>query len=399
MVFDVDAVRAQFPALDEGAAHFDGPGGSQTPRVVADAVAETLVSAVANQALVTRAEQRATEIVDGSRRALSDLLGAPDPSGVVFGRSMTDLTYRIARAMAKHWGPDDEVVVSRLDHDGNVRPWVHAAEQAGATVRWIDFDPGTAELTAEHVEAVLSERTRLVAVTAASNVVGTRPPVADIARSARAVGARTYVDCVHAAPHLPIELDGWGADFVACSPYKFFGPHCGAVAGTPDALADVDPDHLAPQPDTVPERFELGTLPYELMAGTTAAVDFIASLGDGDSRRERLLSAYTGIATHEDALRERLETGLAGTGGLTTYSRAARRTPTTFFTVDGVAPRDIYVGLAERQVNAPAGTFYGYEPCRRLGLDQGAVRVGMAPYNTATEVDRLLQALGDIVNR
>lgn len=401
MTYDLAGLRAQFPALAEGVAHFDGPGGSQTPEVVADAVARTLVSAIANAGVVTTAEQRATGIVEDCRTAMADLLGAPDPAGVVFGRSMTDLTYRVSRALSYDWGEGDEVLVSRLDHDGNVRPWVQAAERSGASVRWIDFDVDSAELTPEHVATELTDRTKMVAFTAASNVIGSRPPVPRIVSLAHEAGAMVYIDCVHATPHVPIDLEGWGADFVACSPYKFFGPHCGVVAGKLHALDQVEPDHLVPQPSSTPGRFELGTLPYELMAGTTAAVDFIASLGEtGRSRRERLLSAYEVIGRHEDALRDRLEDGLRGIPGTTIYSRAVSRTPTTFFSVDGVDSCDIYTGLAELRVNAPAGSFYGYEPCRRLGLgDEGAVRAGMAPYNTADEVDRLLEGVAKLTTR
>lgn len=399
--YDVDAVRARFPALAEGAAHFDGPGGSQVPDAVADAVAGTLRSAVANRGSVTRAERRAEEIVVAARQAAADLLNA-QPGGVVFGRSMTQLTYEFARAMAKDWGDGDEVVVSRLDHDANIRPWVQAAQAAGATVRWADFDPDSGELDTGAVAGVLSDRTRLVAVTGASNLTGSRPDVRAIADAVHAAGALLYVDGVHLTPHASIDMVALGADFFACSPYKFLGPHLGLVAAAPDLLATVRPDRLAPMPDTVPERFEQGTLPYELLAGTTAAIDFLADLVPGDGpRRERLVTSMTVLEEYEQALRERLEDGLSALPGVVRHAAGARRrTPTVLFSVDGVPPRAVYERLAERGVNAPAGTFYAPECARRLGLgDAGAVRAGIAPYTSEADVDRLLDGAAELARR
>ena len=263
-------------------------------------------------ATVTAAERTADGAVVAARAAMADLLNSA-PEGVVFGRSMTDLTFDFARTLAKGWGPGDEVVVSRLDHDANVRPWVIAAEAVGATVRWIDFDPETAELSADHAAAQLSERTRLVAVTGASNLLGTRPDVAAISTLVHDAGALLYVDGVHLTAHAAIDMAALGADFFACSPYKFFGPHCGIVAGRVELLEQLRPDKLLPSTDAVPERFELGTLPYELMAGTTAAVDFIAGLsGTGTgARRDRIVASMALLEEHEDALRERIETSLA----------------------------------------------------------------------------------------
>ncbi len=393
---DVAAVRAQFPALGvgggRGAAHFDGPGGSQTPSSVARAVHDALVSPIANRGTVTAAERTADGIVLGARAAVADLLGA-DPRGVVFGRSMTALTFDLARTLGRGWGPGDEVVVSRLDHDANVRPWVVAAERAGATVRWVDFDPDTAELTVDHVRAQLSDRTRVVALTGASNLLGTRPDLPAVAAEVHAVGAVFVVDGVHLTAHEPVDLVDSGADVWLCSPYKFFGPHCGVLAAAPSFLETLHPDKLRPSSDVVPERFELGTLPYELLAGTTAAVDFVASLGSGGDRRARVLSGMRAVARHEEVLRERLEAELTALPGVTLYSRASRRTPTLLFTVAGVSPLDVYRFLGSRGVNAPAGTFYADEPARRIGLPDGAVRVGLAPYSDDEDVDRLLDGL------
>jgi cysteine desulfurase family protein (TIGR01976 family) len=392
--YDVAAVRAHFPALREGAAHFDGPGGTQVPDVVAEAVARTMTSALANRGRTTVAERRADDIVLSARAAIADLLNA-DPRGVVFGRSMTQLTYDFSRALAKTWTAGDEVVVSRLDHDANVRPWVQAAEAVGATVRWIEFDRTTTELTVDDVQRVLGPRTRLVAVTAASNLIGTRPPVADIAVAVHDAGALLYVDGVHATAHAPIDIVALGADLYACSPYKFLGPHCGVVAGRVELLEELHPDKLLPSTDAVPERFELGTLPYELLAGTTAAVDFLAfSPADDGDRRARLVTEMAAIEAHENALRQRLEDALASMPTITSHSRAANRTPTVLLTFDGRDVVDAYRFLAERNVNAPAGTFYALEPSRWLGLgDTGGLRVGFSPYNDDTDVDRLLAGL------
>jgi cysteine desulfurase family protein (TIGR01976 family) len=397
VIYDVAAVRARFPALAAGYAHFDGPGGSQVPDPVADAVARTLVSPLANRGRVTAAERAADDIVVAARRAVADLLGA-DPGGVVFGRSMTQITFDIARTLAATWEPGDEVVVTSLDHDANIRPWVLAAEAVGARVRWAEFDPATAELPAEVVAEVLSPRTRLVAVTAASNLLGTRPPVRAIADLAHDAGALVYVDGVHATAHLPVHVDTLGADFFTCSPYKFLGPHCGALAAAPALLEGLRPQKLLPSPDVVPERFELGTLPYELLAGTTAAIDFLAGLGSGDTRRDRLVTALAAIGAHEDRLRERIEEGLARLPGVTVLSRAAHRTPTLLITFAEHEPAAAYAFLAERGVNAPAGTFYALEPARRLGLgDTGALRIGLAPYVDDSDVDRLLAGLAEFL--
>ncbi|GAA3129446.1 cysteine desulfurase-like protein [Streptosporangium carneum] len=391
-------MRARFPALEEGAAHFDGPGGSQVPDVVADAVAGTLRAAVSNRGVTTAAERRADGIVAEARQAMADLLAAV-PSGIVFGRSMTQLTYDMARALAKQWGPGDEVVVTTLDHDANIRPWVHAAEARGVTVRRADFDDKSGELDVAAVAGLLTGRTRLVAVTAASNLLGTRPDIPAIAERAHAAGALVYVDGVHLTPHSLVDLGRLGADFYACSPYKFLGPHLGVLAADPALLETVRPDKLLPSSDAVPERFELGTLPYELLAGTTAAVDFLAGLVPGEGgRRERLTVSMAALERHEQALLRRLDAGLAEIAGVTLYGAAGRRrTPTTLFSLDRVTPAEAYRLLAERGVNAPASHFYALECSRRLGLgDTGAIRAGIAPYTDESDVDRLLRGVREL---
>jgi cysteine desulfurase family protein (TIGR01976 family) len=393
--YDVDAVRAHFPSLAGGTAHFDGPGGSQTPDVVARAMYETLTGPLSNRGSNTAAERNADAAVLGARQALADLLGA-DASGIVFGRSMTQVTMDLARTMAKDWRPGDEVVVTRLDHDGNVRPWVLAAEAVGVTVRWADFDPATAELDPATIGDLLNERTRIVAVTAASNLLGTMPDVRAIADLVHRTDALLYVDGVHYTPHAFVDVEALGADFYACSPYKFLGPHCGVVAGRFELLEKLRPDKLAPSSDQVPERFELGTLPYELMAGTTAAIDFLASVVPGNgSRRERLQASLAAIGAHEERLGARVEQAFAALPGTTIWSRAARRTPTLLATFDGHPVAEVYAHLGEHGVNAPAGTFYAYEAARFLGLDEGGLRIGIAAYTSDADVDRLLDVLTD----
>lgn len=397
MTFDVDRIRKDFPALDHGVAYFDGPGGTQVPRQVGEAIAATLTGRISNRGAVTAAERRAEEVVVGARRAVADLLGC-EAGGVVFARSMTQATYDVARALAKGWGPGDEVVVTRLDHDGNVRPWVQAAEAAGATVRRVGFDRETAELSVDDVRAELSERTRLVAVAGASNVLGTRPDVPVIAEAVHGVGALLYVDGVHLTPHAAVDVKELGADFYACSPHKFFGPHHGLVVAAPEQWERLDNDKLLPSSNAVPERFELGTLPYELLAGTTAAIDYIAGIAsDAPGRRQRILQSMRAVEEHEDRLLARLLEGLRGIRGVKLYGDPKRRTPTVFFSLDGVDDRAVYEQLAAVGVNAPASNFYAIEASRWLGLgDGGAVRAGLAPYTNDDDVDRLVAGVQEL---
>ncbi|WP_255638382.1 cysteine desulfurase-like protein [Amycolatopsis sp. DSM 110486] len=398
MAYDVNAIRKHFPALTEGAAHFDGPGGSQVPDVVGEAVAAVLCSAIANRGTVTPAERRADGVVREARQAVADLLGAK-PQGVVFGRSMTQVTYDFSRTLAKTWETGDEVVVTRLDHDANIRPWVQAAATRGVTVRWADFDPTTGELPVEAVTALLTDKTRLVAVTAASNLLGTRPDVAAITAKAREAGALSYVDGVHLTPHATVDLKALGADFYACSAYKFLGPHLGVLAAAPELLETLRPDKLVPSSDAVPERFELGTLPYELLAGTTAAIDFLANLVPAEgTRRERLATSLAALEVHEQEMLQRLDDGLAALPRVVRYGSPSReRTPTVLFSVKNHEPKAVYEHLASHNVNAPAASFYAIECSRHLGLgDTGAVRAGIAPYTTAAEVDRLVSAVAEL---
>ncbi|MFI6348919.1 cysteine desulfurase-like protein [Streptomyces sp. NPDC050560] len=407
MTYDIGALRAQFPALRSGVAFFDGPGGSQTPRPVIDAMADALAHPLSNRGSLTAGERAADALVTGARAALGDLLGA-DPDGVVIGRSATQLTYDFSRTLAATWEPGDEIVVTTLDHDANIRPWVQAAAAVGATVRRAAFDPDSGELTAARIAAEVGERTRLVAVTGASNLIGTRPPVPEIAELVHRAGALLYVDAVHLAAHARLRLDTLGADFAVCSPYKFFGPHLGVLASRPALLETLRPHKLLPSTDRVPERFEYGTLPYESLAGATAAVDFLAGLADGtgtgagagraDDRPARLDAAFAVLAAHEEPLRRRLETGLAGLDRIRVHSRAALRTPTLLLTIEGADTRDAYRFLAERDIAAPSGSFYALEASRGLGLgDTGGLRVGLAPYTDEDDIDRLLAGLGEFI--
>jgi len=399
--FDVARIRARMPALASGVAFFDGPGGTQLPDVVADAMRTAMTEPLSNRGTMTQSERNAESIVRRSRLAAADLLGC-DPAGVVFSRSMTEATFMVARTLANDWGPGDRVVVTDLDHDANVRPWVTYAEKAGAEVAWARLDPTTGELPTSHIVDQIDDNTRLVAVTGASNVVGTRPDLPAIAEAAHAVNALFFVDGVHLTAHAPIDVEQIGADFYACSAYKFLGPHLGIVAASRALWESLHPDKLAPSTEQVPERFELGTLPYELLAGLAAAVDVLADLVPGGetsmTRRDRLVRSMTALAQHEDRLHARLRSALEEIPGITMYAHARRRTPTEFFTFDGWDSAEVAHRLADKQINAPAGSFYAYEPCRSLGLGSGgAIRAGLAPYTDESDVDRLIAALRDIV--
>jgi len=398
-MYDVAALRDHFPSLASGVAHFDGPGGTQTPLGVAEAIASALMAPLSNRGIVSGSERNADAAVMAFRTAYADLLGFP-ANGIVYGRSATQLTYDISRAIAKTWAGGDEVVVSRLDHDGNVRPWVQAAEAVGATTRWIDVDPATGEVDLDSVAVAVTPATRLVAITGASNLIGTIPPHRRIADLAHAVGALVYIDAVHYAAHEFVDPAALGADFIVCSPYKFLGPHCGVLGADPALLEQFWPDKLLPSSTVVPERYELGTLPYETLAGATAAVDFLAATapGNGTTRREQLRNSFAAIDEYELALRQRLEAGLGALPGVVVHSRAAHRTPTLLVSLPGRKTRDAYEFLATRNVLAPAGQFYAYEPYRRLDIDdEGGLRLGLAPYSTAEEVDRALAALSDFL--
>lgn len=397
MTYDVTRVRARIPALADGVAYFDGPGGTQTPDLVAAAIAAALTSPLSNRARVTGAEINADDITLAARAAGADLVNG-EPRGIIFGRSMTDITFDIARTLAQGWGPGDEIVVTRLDHDGNVRPWVTYAQRSGATLRWVDFDKATGVLEVADVTKLLNENTRLVAITGASNLLGTRPDLVAIGKAVHRTPALFYVDGVHLTAHAPVDMQAIGADFYICSPYKFLGPHLGMLAAAPALLETLHPDKLRPSTEVVPERFELGTLPYELLAGITAAVDVLADLVPGDettmSRRDRIVRSMTALESYEDELHAYLRAGLESVPGIRLYCHAPHRTPTELFSIDGVDSEQIYLTLAEVGVNAPASSFYAIEAADWIGLGEpGAVRVGLAPYTNHDDVDRLIAGL------
>ncbi|CAB5020995.1 MAG: cysteine desulfurase-like protein [Actinobacteria bacterium] len=403
MTYDVDRLRARIPALNSGVSFFDGPGGTQTPDTVAAVIAGALTAGMSNRGRVTEAERNADDVTVAARQAAADLVNA-DPRGVVLGRSATSLTFEVARTLAQGWGPGDEIIVTRLDHDANVRPWVTAAERAGATVRWAAFDRATGALDPEAVTSLINESTRLVAVTGASNILGTRPDIAAISTVVHEGDALLYVDGVHLTAHAPIDMRAMGADFFVCSPYKFLGPHNALLAASPALLETMHPDKLKPSTEEVPERFELGTMQYELLAGVTAAIDMLADLVPGDeatmSRRARIVRSMVALEEYEDGLHARMRAGLESLAGIELFSHAPLRTPTELFRFAGVDSQDVYRGLAGLGVNAPAGSFYAIEAAEWLGLGkEGAVRAGLAPYTSAADVDRLINGLAEVTAR
>ena len=400
MSYDVNRIRSHFPSLDTGLAYFDGPGGSQVPDVVGAAIAAAITKPISNRNVNTESEKNAEEIVLEFRKAVGDLIDV-DPAGVVYGRSWTQLSYDFSRTLAKNWGPGDEIVVSRLDHDSNIRPWIQAAEAAGATVRWAEFDVETSELTLAAVEAVLSNKTKLMALTGAGNTLGTRPDLKAIGAAVHKVGALFFVDGVHLTPHAAISAQEIGADFFGFSFYKLMGPHCAALAGAPALLNTLNNDKLLPSTTNVPEKFEFGTLPYELMAGCIAAVNFIADMapGAGTSRREKIVNSMNALERYEDELLEYMESAIKALPGVTMYGHAIHRTPTIYFSFAGRDSSDIYKAMAAKKVNLPAHNFYALEVSRKLGLgDAGALRAGLAPYSTRDDVDRLVAGLNEILS-
>jgi cysteine desulfurase family protein (TIGR01976 family) len=379
------AVRERFPGLADGWARLDGPAGTQMVDVAIEAMDAFMRSGDnANHGGVFRAAQATDALIAAARDAVGRLLGGT-PEGVAFGPSMTAMTMRFAAAAGRALRPGDEIVCTRLDHDANVAPWLIAAERAGATVRFADPEPGTLELPAAAVEAVLGERTRWVAVTAASNAVGTVPDLPGIVAAAHAAGARVYVDAVHAAAHRALEVEALGADALACSAYKWFGPHVGVLWGRPDLLAELRPDKLRPSLDDVPDRWELGTLPFEALAGVRAAADFLLAL-DRDALR-----------AHEERLLALMLDGLREIDGVTVHGSARDRAPTVMFSVDGQTSLDVARALAAREVAVWHGNYYALELARHLGLEpDGAVRAGAVAYTDEDDVRRLLAAVAEL---
>ena len=414
--YDVAAIRARYPALGDGWAYLDGAAGTQVPEAVIAAESAAYRAGIGNHGGHFAASRRSDALTAAAREAIVDLLGGPAPSGVVLGPSTTALTYIVAAALAKTWRAGDEVVLTRLDHEANVRPWVQAAARAGVTVRWADPDPDTLDLPTASVLDHLSERTRLVAVTAASNVVGSRPDVPSIAAAAHAAGgsgggdlggggdgALVYVDGVHATPHGPVELASLGADFYATSAYKWSGPHLAAVVADPDLLAELEPERLDSVENVGPGRFERGTSPFAQHAGLAATVDHLAGLAaparQGErgeaTRRERVLASMAAVQAHERRLFRRLLDGIEAMDHVRRIGRPSRSAPTMWFRVRGMTPDDVAWACAQDRVNVWSGHNYAWELAGFLGIrDSGsAVRAGMSCYTDTDDVDRLLAVL------
>ena len=374
--------RERFPGLADGWARLDGPAGTQMVDAAIEAMTDWMCSGRnANHGGAFAAARATHELVDGTRASVASLLGG-DRRGIVFGPSMTALTMRFAAAVGHMLEPGDELVCTRLDHDANVAPWLIAAERAGATVRFAEPDRATLELPAGAVEEVLSDRTRWVAVTAASNAVGSVPDLPGIVGAAHARGARVYVDAVHAAPHRRLDVTALGCDALACSAYKWFGPHVGILCASPDLLAELEPDKLRPAPENVPDSWEQGTAAFESLAGVRAAADYVQSLG------------FEAIHDHEHGLLERALDGLGGIEGVTLYGAASERAPTIMFRVGTIHPKEAAAALAERGVAVWHGNYYAHELERFLGLaPDGALRAGFVHYNDESDVDRLIDGV------
>jgi cysteine desulfurase family protein (TIGR01976 family) len=393
---DVARVRGLFPGLSDGLVHAEGPGGALVPESVVRAVSQSMRVPIANRGAVFASSARAEQLVSGARSAVADLVGAA-PSGVVLGPNMTSLTYAVARALGKHWRRGDEIVVSRLDHDANIRPWLQIADELGMVVKWAEVDIETGELPDWQYDELLTDRTRLVAVTAASNAIGTCPDVAAIGQRARRAGALVYVDAAHAAPHMLLDVTELEADFIALSAYKWGGPHVGAVVAHPGLLDELRPDKLVPAPDRVPDRFQQGTPPFELYAGIAASVDHLAALCPDvtGTRRERLAASMAAVSSYEDDLFAGLDGALRSMAHVQVLGSPQYRTPTLSFTVSRMRPRQVAGELARRGVCAWDGDFYSRELFDAIGVNEtgGAVRLGLMHYNTVDEVDHLIDSV------
>jgi cysteine desulfurase family protein (TIGR01976 family) len=412
--FDVAWARARFPALaqtvnGQPAVFFDGPGGTQVPQQVIDAMSNYLVHANANSHGAFATSKRTDETIEAAHAAMADLLGC-DPDEVVFGPNMTSLTFMLSRSIGREIQSGDEIVVTRLDHDANVAPWV-ALEERGAVIRYVDIDVEDCTLAMADLRRQINERTKVVAVGYASNAVGTINDVAEVVRLARQVGALSYIDAVHYAPHGPIDVRALDCDFLACSPYKFFAPHAGTLYGKREHLQRLHPYKVRPATEELPARWMTGTQSHEAMAGVTAAINYLAELGrqmnngdQFDSRRAALLAAMNAIRSYERGLAETLIAGLLDVPGLTFYgitdpARFDQRTPTVSVRIDGHSPRALSEYLGERGIFTWDGNYYALNLTERLGVEDsgGMLRIGLAHYNTEAEVARLLKALRELV--
>ena len=403
--FDVEAVRAQFPALSrlhdgKPVAYFDGPGGSQVARSSIDAMTRYMERGGANLHGVFPTSTETEEILAGTRSACAAFLGA-EPDEVAFGANMTTLTLAISRALSNTWDEDSEIVVTELDHRANVDPWLIVAEEKGAKIRWIGVDPETLTLNLNDLDQKINPNTKLVAVGLASNAVGTVNDVAAVAERAHAVGAVVAVDAVHAAPHVPMDRDGIGADVLTCSAYKFFGPHVGVTAIRRGLFEELAVHRLDPAPDHIPDKLETGTQNHEGIAGVRGALEFIASLGEGGSPREKFLDAMRTVEEHETRLADRFREALREIPGVTLYAApdTVRKTPTVTFRLEGRAPLEVCQHAADHGFFIAAGDFYASTVAERLGIKErgGFVRAGLAPYNTEEEVEGFVGVLRGLV--
>ncbi len=407
MSLDLARVRAEFPALsvtDGGRPriYFVAPGGTQACRRAIEGMTRHLMEGTANSGGAFRTAVDTDALSDAAHAAMADLLGG-DASEIAFGLNMTSLTLALSRALARGWNAGDELVVTRLDHDANVAPWLHVARDRNMVVRWLDFDPETGRLRLDMLPALLGPRTRLVAVGGASNALGTINDVPAIVTAVRSVGdALVFVDGVQSVPHLATDVRALGCDFLACSPYKFFGPHQGVLWGKAEHMAALEAYKLRPSPDLpAAVRLETGTPSYEGQAGTLGAVEHLAWIGDlsgaaGD-RRSRIVAGFDAVAAHERALGQRFLDGLAALPLVRLYGPSSMdgRVPTFSMTVDGLPAHAAAERLAAANIFAWSGDFYAYEALRRLDLadNGGLLRVGFCQYSTAAEVDRLLELL------
>jgi cysteine desulfurase family protein (TIGR01976 family) len=406
----IEEIRACFPALErrhggEAVAYFDGPGGTQVPRAVVDAVSEYLLCHNANTHWAYPTSIETDAALASARAALADLLGGK-PSEIAFGANMTTLTFHLGRALGRRWSPGDELVVTELDHHANVDPWRRLADERGMTVRTVRFRPETGQLDMEDLAAALEARPRLLAIGAASNALGTITDVRRAAELAHAAGALVFVDAVHYAPHALVDVAALGADFLACSAYKFYGPHIGVLWGREGLIEELDAPRLAPAPAHAPERLETGTQNHEGIVGAAAAVDFLAQLGarapGATTRRAGLAAAYEMLHARGEELFARLWSGLREIAGVTVYGPppGEPRTPTIAFSVRGHAPEAAARALAERGVFVTSGDFYATTAVARLGhAEDGLLRAGCACYTTDGEVDRLVDGVRGLARR
>ncbi|MGE0499431.1 MAG: cysteine desulfurase-like protein [Rhizobiaceae bacterium] len=412
MTFPISDVRDMFPALsvkDAGRRriYLDNPAGTQVPLAVAQATYRCLLETNANLGGHFATTRAAGDVVDAAHVAMADFLGA-SAEEIVIGQNMTTLTYQMSRTLGRAWGPGDEIVVTRMDHEGNVAPWLQIAEDRGATVRFVPFDARTWQVEPDALAAVLSDRTRLVALNYASNLTGSINDIRTLVSLAQRAGALTYVDAVQFAPHGLIDVAAIGADFLVCSSYKFFGPHLGILYGKREVIEPLHPYKCRCSSDALPERFELGTPAVELLAGLTAAVDYHAglgrSLGASGARRQAIAEGFTASNAHEMGLASLLVGGLVQIEGLTIHgivdpSRSSERVPTVSFTIDGIMPDTLVRELAAENIFVWSGHNYAWEIVHQLGIppEQGVVRIGAAHYNTADEIEETVDAVRRIV--